>query len=209
VGRYTGPKDKKSRAARTKLFLKGERDLSPKGALTRRPYPPGMHGAKHQRAKSEFGAQLLEKQKVKWVYGVLERQFKRYVNEAQRHRGLTALVLAQMLEKRLDNVVYRLGFAPSRSAARQLVGHGHITVNGKKVSTPSYSVRSLENVGIREQSRSKRVFSELPVRLKKYTPPSWLALDREDAEGKIIGEPSLEEAGIPANMQKIIEFYSR
>ena len=153
--------------------------------------------------------QLLEKQKVKWVYGVLERQFRRYVEEAQRHHGLTALILAQTLEKRLDNVVYRLGFAPSRSAARQLVSHGHITVNGKKTAIPSYSVCPLEVIGIRRQSRPKRMFSELATRLKKYTPPSWLALEWERTEGKVAGEPSLEEAGIPANMQKIIEFYSR
>ncbi|MDO8558094.1 MAG: 30S ribosomal protein S4 [bacterium] len=209
MARYTGPKDKKSRAAQTKLFLRGERDFSPKSGFTRRPYPPGMHGSKRKRPKSEFGTQLLEKQKVKWVYGILERQFRRYVEEATRHKGITGEMLVQRLEHRLDNVIYRTGFAPSRNAARQLVSHGHITVNGKKVSIPSFEVRMGDVVGIRTLSRPKKIFGELTLRLKKYAPPSWLSLDKEKLEGTVSGAPTIADAAIPADIQKIIEFYSR
>ncbi len=209
MARYTGPKDKKSRSAGTKLFLRGERDLSPKSGFTRRPYRPGMHGSKRARQKSEFGIQLLEKQKVKWVYGIMERQFRRYIEEARRHKGVTGQMLVQKLEQRLDNVVYRLGFAPSRNAARQMTTHGHISLNGKKVSIPSYEVRMGDIVGIHTPSRSKKIFADLALRIKKYTPPSWLSLDKEKIEGTVSGTPQMQEAAIPADIQKIIEFYSR
>lgn len=209
VARYTGPKDKKSRAAHAKLNLRGDHDLSPKHAFTRRPYPPGMHGEKRRRTKSEYGLQLLEKQKVRWTYGVLERLFRRYIEEARKHKGVTGDVLVQILESRLDNCVYRLGIAPSRNAARQLVSHGHITVNGKKASIPSMETRKGDVIGIRPESRNKKVFADLPLKLKKQITPSWLELEKEKAEGKIVGVPTIAEAAIPADVQKIVEFYSR
>jgi len=194
-----------------KLSLKGDRDLSPKSAFVKRPYPPGMHGAKKgsRRGKSEYGTQLLEKQKLKWTYGILERQFKRYFFQAQKERGVTAEALVEKLEQRLDNVVYRLGFAPSRPSARQMVTHGHINVNGRRVSIPSYSASIGDVIALRDASRPKGVARELGNRLKKYEAPKWLALDRERLEGKVIGRPLRDEAGIPSDIQKIVEFYSR
>lgn len=209
MARYTGPKDKKSRRVRTKLWLKGERDASPKSGFARRSYPPGQHGAKQRSVRSEFGAQLLEKQKVQWMYGIMERQFRRYVEEARKHKGVTDEMLVRRLERRLDNVVLRIGFALSRSAARQLVSHGHITVNRKKIAIPSYAVEMGDVVGIREASRAKKVFSDLATRLKKYEPPSWLRLHAEKTEGEVIGMPTVGEAGIPADIQRVVEFYSR
>lgn len=210
MGRYLGPKDKKSRRAGTKLFLKGERDASPKSGAVRRPYPPGVHGQKRtRRSVSEYGTQLLEKQKVRWSYGILERQFKKYFREAQREPGVATDLLVEKLERRLDNVVYRLGMASSRNAARQLVTHGHIAVNGHKVTIPSFRVPLGVAVAIRESSRSKGVARDLAARLKKYEPPRWLSLDKERLEGKIQAKPAKDDAAIPADIQKIIEFYSR
>ncbi|MDP3963241.1 MAG: 30S ribosomal protein S4 [bacterium] len=209
MARYTGPKDKKSRAAGVKLNLKGDRDLTAKSGFARRSYPPGMHGQKRRRAKSEYGIQLLEKQKVKWIYGLYERQFRRYVTAAEKHRGVTGEMLVRRLEMRLDNVVYRLGFAPTRSAARQAVGHGHITVNGKKASIPSHEVRMGDVIGVRTVSRGKKLFADLALRLKKQQTPVWLKLDQDKGEGAVIGMPSYADAGIPADIQKIVEFYSR
>lgn len=191
------------------MNLKGDRDLSQKSGFTRRSYPPGMHGQKRRRAKSEYGTQLLEKQKVKWLYGILERQFRRYIQEAEKHTGVTGQMLVRRLEGRLDNVVYRLGLAVSRSAARQLVGHGHITINGRKVTVPSYQVRTQDVIGIRPGSRAKKIFGDTAQRLKPYAPPSWLTLDKENLEGTVTGLPTVEEAAIPADIQKIVEFYSR
>lgn len=209
MGRYTGPKDKKSRRVGVKLFLKGERDASPKSAMVRRPYPPGVHGQTSRRTSSEYGLQLLEKQKLRLTYGILERQFKKYFLEAQKHQGVTTDLLIERLESRLDNAVYRLGFAPSRSAARQLVSHGHITVNEKKVRIPSCAIRVGDVVAIRPGSRGKGIARDLAGHLKKYEPPSWLSLDKEKLEGAVKAKPAKEEAGIPADIQKIVEFYSR
>lgn len=194
-----------------KLSLKGERDASPKSAFIKRPYPPGVHGKKRSggRGPSEYGTQLLEKQKLKWSYGVFERQFKKYFLEAQKERGVTAQKLVERLERRLDNVIYRLGFAPSRAAARQIVTHGHILVNDRRVTIPSAAVNTGDVVGFTARSRTKGIARDLAARLKKYNPPAWLSLDKEQITGSVAAAPSLEEAGVPSDIQKIVEFYSR
>ncbi len=177
-------------------------------ALRRKPYPPGVHGKSRSRI-SEYGRQLIEKQKLKLLYGVQEKQFSNYFERASRKRELTGPTLVSMLEKRLDNVVYRLGFSTSRRQARQLVSHGHFTVNGRRVTIPSYSVEVGDRIAIREGSKGIKVFGELALRLKKYEPPAWLRLDKDSFEGEIVGEPAAEALDVPVELGQIVEFYSR
>lgn len=159
---------------------------------------------------SEYGRQLLEKQKLKLLYGVQEKQFRNYFQKASAKQEITGPTLLALLEQRLDNVVYRLGFATTRRQARQLVSHGHISVSGRKVNIPSYQVRAGEIIALREGSREIKVFDELPLRLKKYEPPAWLELDKEKIEGKVIARPSEEILqDIPVEVAQIVEFYSR
>lgn len=205
-----GPKCKKCRAVGEKLFLKGERCLSPKCGAVRRPYRPGMHGpSKKRRMVTEYGKQLLEKQKLKWSYGLREAQFRRYFEEAFAKRGVTINHLMQTLERRLDNTIFRLGFAPSRSVARALVRHGHFTVNGRKVTIPSFSLRKGDTVSIREASKNKGDLKDVVNRIKNYDAPAWLSLDKEKIEAKVTALPSLEDLQIPFNINLIVEFYSR
>jgi len=192
-----------------KLFLKGERCYSQKCAMIKRPYAPGLHGKTTRRMLSEYGRQLREKQKVRHTYGLSESQFKKYVQEAAQERGDKGQILLQRLEHRLDNVVYRLGWAPSRRAARQIVNHGHILVNGEKVNIPSYEVEKGDVIKLKEKSQKSKMFEHLPTILKKYQTPSWLSLDKKKLEGKVIGEPTPEDIGQVADTAAVIEFYSR
>lgn len=208
-------KCKQCRAVGEKLFLKGERCFTPKCAFIRRPYRPGVHGQRRRRALSEFALGLLEKQKVKRTYGVRERQFKKYFETAslKKPSKVSALKPADLLlaglEKRLDNVVYRLGLAFSRSVARQLVSHGHFLVNGRRVSVPSHEVRVGDAITIRPQSAKMKIFGDLKESLKKYKTPAWLITDAKNFEGKIKAEPTPEEIGSPFNISLIIDHYSR
>jgi SSU ribosomal protein S4P len=182
------------------LFLKGARCTSPKCALERRDYPPGQHGqvARFRRGQpTDYFRQLREKQKVKRVYGILERQFRRYFREALRTPGLTGENLLILLERRLDNVVYRLGFADSRAQARQLVQHGHFTVNGRRVTIPSYLVRPGDRIAVREGSRQRPYFQERAEMLDEMRVPDWLSLNAADLSARVLGMPRREHVDIP------------
>ena len=211
MARYKDAVCKQCRREGEKLFLKGERCLSPKCALERRPYPPGLHGRQSQfrRKVSDYGLQLRAKQKARRVYGVLERQFRRYFREAERRRGLTGTNLLVILESRLDNVVYRLGFAASRPQARQLVRHGHFEVNGRKVNIPSYLVQPGDVVGVRTASRSKAIFKEMALDLEHRAVPEWLSRDDITMSGRVMGQPEREDIDVSINEQLIVEYYSR
>ncbi len=181
-----------------------------KCAIKRKPYPPGEHGRAFRRNVSEFGTQLREKQKVKFSYGLRERQFRNYVDKAIQQKGMTAGdALLAALEKRLDNAVYRAGLAPTRGAARQMVGHGHITVNGKRVTIPSYSLRVGDEIGIRQLSSAKKLYTDLGMRLKKFIAPEWMDLSKEVFSAKVIAPPVVAELSKNYNANVIIEFYSR
>ena len=200
----------KCRRAGEKLFLKGERCATAKCAIARRPGPPGMHGAKRKkRGGSEYGTQLAEKQKIKRSYGIQERQFKNYYETAAKKKGNTLNMLATLLETRFDNVAFRLGFAASRSQARQMVGHGHLMVNGRRVDIPSYQITKGDIITIRSGSISKKIFQDIKEVLKKYEPPQWLAIDKEILKGEMMRAPEMEELDVPFKLQLITEFYSR
>ena len=181
---------------------------SPKCPITKRNYPSGQHGTERKRAKhSGFGKQLLEKQKVKRIYGLMERQFSNYVAEAARKTGDTSKYLLSYLESRLDNVVYRIGLAKSRAGARQLVTHGHVTVNGKKLDIPSYRVRVGEVVALKEGMKKSKLFENITETLSKKEMPGWLSVDAKAISGKVLNAPTVENPNFDANA--IIGFYSR
>ena len=183
---------------------------SAKCGMVRKPYPPGQHGKNIRRRLSEYGTQQAEKQKLKLIYGLREKQFRKYFDTASKKSGITPQIMMELLERRLDNVVFRLGLAPTRRASRQLVGHGHITINSKKVSSPSYSVSPGELIDIKESSKAKKTFSETKTILKKFNPPRWLELDKENLSGKVISVPDKEFlAGLPVEVSKVLEYYSR
>lgn len=191
-----------------KLFLKGERCYTQACALERRQYAPGQHG--QGRGKySAYGEQLREKQKVKRIYGVLERQFRNYFQKAAQRRGVTGENLITMLESRLDNMVYRMGFATSRTEARQLVRHGHFLVNGKKVDIPAYQVRPGDIVKLREKSKDIERIKESLATAQQRGIPSWVELDIENFQGKVIALPRREEITMPIREQLIVELYSK
>ena len=197
-----------------KLFLRGERCLSPKCAMVKKPYPPGQKRKRRRRggALSGYGKELREKQILKNWYNLREKQFRKYVREVLEKRGKVedaTQLLIRELESRLDNVIFRLGMAASRFQARQLVSHGHFLVNGKPINIPAYHVKKGDEITIRPSSQKKNIFQNLPTLLKKYQPPSWISLNLEKLEGKIKGEPTLEEAAPPAEISAIFEFYSR
>ncbi len=209
MARYTGPVCRLCRRERMKLFLKGERCFKEKCAIERRGYPPGQHGQRRGRKAMGYGIQLREKQKVKRIYGVLESQFRLYFQEADRRQGITGENLLQILERRLDNVVFSLGFASSRAQARQLVRHGHILVAGRKVSIPSFQVRVDQEVVVREKSR---VNPQIRASLESATGrgvPEWLSLDAANFTGKVLALPSRDEIKLPVQEQLIVELYSR
>lgn len=213
MARYTGPVCKLCRRDGEKLFLKGARCLSPKCSVERRTYPPGQHGkdAQFRRGRgSDYSLQLREKQKARRMYGILERQFRRYFSEALRRPGLTGSNLLTILESRLDNVVYRLGWADSRAHARQIVQHGHITVNGRRTNIPSYLVRPNDLVAIREQSRSRQYFKELRAYMEdRPHAPEWLSVNVGAIEGTVLRVPERRDIDLPLNEQLIVEYYSR
>lgn len=214
MARYTGPKEKIERRLGERLLLKGERSFSPKSAIVKKPYPPGAHGRKSEgrpKKLSEYGQQLKAKQKVRNTYRLLEKQFKNYIKSALVSKKDLSESIVNKLEHRLDNIVYRLGIAQSRDQARQLVNHGHILVNGKKVSIPSYEVKTGDEIQIREGSKRLPFFSTLaPQWIKKHETPSWVEVDKESLSGKVKGQPTLSESGLnPNDLQAIIEFYSR
>jgi small subunit ribosomal protein S4 len=207
--RYTGPKEKLSRKIGENLGLKAERSFSPKSAYLKKPYRPGQHGKSRRRALSEFGKQLLEKQKMRIVYDISERQLQKYFNEAKIKRGITGNFLLIMLEKRLDNVIYKSGVASSRAIGRQLVSHGHFLVNNKKVTVPSYRVKIGDTIVIKPQSHQKPIFFDLTNKLKKYETPSWLTVDKKNFEIKIKADPKNEDLPKNFNTNAIIAYYSR
>ncbi|MCD6320158.1 MAG: 30S ribosomal protein S4 [Candidatus Desulfofervidaceae bacterium] len=208
MARYRGAVCRLCRREGAKLFLKGERCFTDKCALERRPYPPGQHGQMRTK-KTEYGLLLREKQKLKRIYGVLEKQFRRYFAEAERRKGVTGETLLVLLERRLDNVIYRMGFANSRNQARQLVRHGHVMVNGRKVDIPSYQVKVGDVIKIREKSREIPLIKEALEGRARRGVPSWLEVDAERLEGKIKAMPTREEIAIPVQEQLIVEFYSK
>ncbi len=200
---------KKCRRAGEKLFLKGERCFSQKCAMVKRPYLPGLHGRKRARRISEYGRQLIEKQKVRYAYGISEEQFKKYFKEIIKQKGNKEELLVQKLESRLDNVVFRLGLTASRRLARQLVNHGHILVNGRKVDIPSYQVKKDDVVKLKERSKLSPLFQEIKAVLKKHQTPAWLLLDDAKMEGKVKSVPKIDEIGQIGEINMIIEYYSR
>ncbi len=209
MARYTGPVCRLCRRERMKLFLKGDRCFKEKCAIERRAYPPGQHGTRRGRRAQGYGIQLREKQKVKRIYGVLERQFRLYFKNADRKKGITGENLLVLLERRLDNVVYSLGFAASRAQARQLTRHGHITINGRKVTIPSFQVKAEDLVSVREASR-KNFFIRASVETARGRGvPEWLELDPEAFTGKVLRLPIREEIKLPIQEQLIVELYSR
>jgi len=211
MARYTGPVCRICRREGVKLYLKGERCYTSKCAMDRRPYPPGMHGPERRRVKlSDYGIRLREKQRLRRIYGVMERQFRRYFEMASKAKGMTGPTLITILERRLDNVVYRLGFASSRAQARQLVTHGHFTVNGRKIDIPSYLVKPGDVIAVKEESRDKPYFKALAETLAQASVPSWLSLDPLTMSGKVLEIPRREDiTDIPVNEQLVVEFYSR
>ena len=203
MARYTGPKDRISRRFNVPIFGSNK-------TLERKNYPPGIHGPKGSRRKqSEYSVALAEKQKLRYQYGILERQFRRYFGEAQRSRGVTGEILLQLLETRLDNIVYRLGFASSRSAARQMIGHGHVAVNGRKVNISSYRVRVGDKIAVRENPRSRGLALRGLELTQIVVVPDWLSVDKENFSGAVVRVPSREEIAPIVNEQLIVELYSR
>jgi small subunit ribosomal protein S4 len=192
-----------------KLFLKGERCYTDKCAIEKRNLPPGQHGRARRAKMVGYGVQLREKQKVKRTYGVLENQFRRYVEAADRQRGVTGELLLQALERRLDNVVYRLGFATSRAQARQLVRHGHFTVNGRKVNIPSFAVRLGDSVAVRPGSVQNATIQHAIEEVKGRGIPEWLLLDGERLSGRVSSLPTREQINLPVQENLIVELYSK
>lgn len=208
MARYLGSACRLCRREGTKLFLKGDRCFSEKCAVDRRAYPPGMHGQGRTRF-SDFGVQLREKQKVKRMYGLLEKQFRQTFDRASSMKGRAGENLLMLLERRLDNVVFRMGFATSRNEARQLVKHGHFTVNGKKAFTPSMQVRPGWKIALRDRSKKVERITGALEALEGRSVPQWLEIDTEAFEGSVKQLPVREDITLPIDEQLIVEFYSR
>ncbi|WP_069805738.1 30S ribosomal protein S4 [Thermogemmatispora onikobensis] len=206
MARYTGPVCKLCRREGVKLFLKGEKCLT-NCTLERRNTRPGQHGGSRQRKLSGYGAQLREKQKIRRTYGVLERQFRRHYNEALRRPGRTGENLLQILEMRLDNLVYRLGFADSRAQARQLVSHGHFEVNGRKTDIPSFVAKPGDVISVREHSKSQEYFKTRALQLSQKAVPGWLSLDIAAMSGRVLSLPSRTDLELPFEEQMVVEYY--
>ncbi len=209
MARYRGALCRQCRREKLKLFLKGGRCYSDKCSFERRAFPPGQHGAARKRKESDYFLQLREKQKVRRIYGVLEGQFKRYFQSADRAKGVTGEHLLRLLECRLDNTVFRLGFASSRNQARQIVRHNHVQVNGKKVDIPSYQVKVGDVIIIREKSRSVDVIKESMGAVVRRGMPSWLSLDQDNFKGTVNSLPPREDITMPIQEQLIVELYSK
>jgi small subunit ribosomal protein S4 len=209
MARYIGPVCRLCRREGMKLFLKGERCYTEKCAIEKRNVPPGQHGKTRKAKLVGYGLQLREKQKVKRIYGVLENQFRRYFEAAERQRGITGETLLQLLERRLDNVVYRMGLATSRPQARQFVRHGHFLVNGRKVDIPSYSVRVGDEVRVRPTSAGNASIQHAIEEVKGRGIPGWLAFDAEKNAGRITAVPTRDQINLPVQEQLIVELYSK
>lgn len=212
MARYTGPVCKLCRREGLKLYLKGEKCYTEKCPFERRSYPPGQHGrqaAFRRRRASDYTLQLRAKQQARRIYGILERQFRRYLAMAERQEGLTGENLLVVLERRLDNVVYRLGLADSRAQARQLVQHGHFMVNGRKTNIPSFLVKPEDVVSVRPESRRKTYFRDRRELLGQREVPAWLSLNEDELEGRVLSFPTRQEIDVPVDEQMIVEFYSR
>ena len=208
MSRYVGPSCRLCRREAIKLFLKGERCFTEKCAIEKRNYPPGVHV--DVRGKFlEYGLRLREKQKVRKIYGLLENQFRSTFERAERKKGVTGEVLLQLLETRLDNVVYRMGFAPNRNSARQLVTHGHFLVNGRKVNIPSYVVRVGDMVELKAASRNIGIVTDNISKMEHRGVPAWLEMDYPGFKGKILQVPTREDIQLTANEQLIVELYSK
>ncbi len=192
-----------------KLFLKGDRCHTSKCAIVKRKYAPGMHGVKQSPRLSEYGHQLRSKQKAKRLYGVMEKQFRNYYDKAMKQKEASELTLKQLLEMRLDNVVYRLGIAASRAQARQAVSHGHILVNGKKLNIASYQVKVGDEITIREKTKTSKLYNSLSEKLQQSQLPSWLSFDASALKGKVLGRPTVDDVQATIDAKLIIEFYSR
>ncbi len=207
MAKYTGPKCKLCRREGAKLYLKGERCYTDKCAFERRPYAPGEQG-ESRRKKSEYGQQLREKQKVRRIYGIMENQFRNYFSRAARQRGVTGDNFLKLLETRLDNTVFRMGFATSRAQARQFVLHGHIIVDGRKVNVPSYQVSEGDTISVKDASRKKNFIKDVLEINAEQTPPEWLSVNMEKAEGTVVSLPERDDIDQPINEQLIVEYYS-
>ena len=208
MARYTESVCRLCRREGGKLFLKGTRCYTKKCSFERRPTPPGQHGVR-RRKMGEFGIQLREKQKVRRVYGVLERQFRNYFREAETHEGVTGEALLRSLETRLDNVVFRLGFGTSRAQARQLVTHGHFAVNGVPTDVASYALRPGDRVEVRESHRSREAFKVIRETLRSHQAPEWLSLDAAKLSGSIASLPRRDQMPLDLSEQLVVEYYSR
>ena len=209
MARYIGPVCRLCRREGMKLFLKGERCYTEKCAIEKRNLPPGQHGKLRKAKLVGYGLQLREKQKVKRIYGVLENQFRRYFEAAERQRGITGETLLQLLERRLDNVIYRVGFATSRAQARQLVRHGHFTVNDKKVDVPSYSLKAGDIVAVRSGSGENTAIQHAMEEVKGRGIPAWIEFDASKLSGRIASLPTREQINLPVQEQLIVELYSK
>ena len=208
MSRYRGPVSRLCRREGMKLYLKGAKCYTKKCSFERRPTPPGQHGVR-RRKMGEFGIQLREKQKMRRVYGVLERQFRNYYREAESTTGVTGEALLQRLETRLDNVVFRLGFAASRAQARQLVAHGHFAVNGTPTNVPSYAMKPGDRVEVRENRRGREVFKVIKETLRSHQAPEWLSLDAAKLAGSVSSLPRRDQMPLDLSEQLVVEYYSR
>jgi small subunit ribosomal protein S4 len=208
MARYTGPVCRICRREGEKLFLKGERCFT-KCTFDRRSSKPGQHGAARGRKASGYALQLREKQKVRKTYGILERQFKRHFDAAARRAGKTSDNLIQLLEMRMDNIVYRLGFADSRAQARQLVTHGHFRLNGRKLDIPSAMVKAGDEITVRAQSQNTEYFKARALLLAQKGVPTWLRVDPNTLTGRVLAAPTPQDLGLPFNEQLVVEFYQR
>lgn len=209
MARYAEATCRLCRREKLKLFLKGDRCYTDKCAFERRAYAPGQHGQRRGGKVSDYGIQLREKQKVKRIYGVLEKQFRRYYSRAERQKGITGTNLLILLERRLDNIVYRMGFASSRNQGRQLIRHNHFTVNGKRINIPSYHVKVGDVIEVKEKSRKIPFILEAMETVVRRETPSWLEVDGSDFRGLVKDFPNREELTMPINEQLIVELYSK
>jgi small subunit ribosomal protein S4 len=209
VARYTEATCRLCRRENLKLFLKGDRCYTDKCAFERRSYAPGQHGQRRGGKISDYGVQLREKQKVKRIYGILEKQFRKYYERAERQKGITGTNLLILLERRLDNIVYRMGFASSRNQGRQLVRHSHFTVNGRKVNIPSYQVKIGDVIEVKDKSRKIPTVLEAIETVVRREMPSWLEVDSASFRGAVREFPNREELTMPINEQLIVELYSK
>ena len=208
MARYTDAVCRLCRREGVKLFLKGSRCYTKKCAFERRPTPPGQHGVRRRKV-GDFGLQLREKQKVRRVYGVLERQFRNYFDVADQHEGITGENLLRSLETRLDNVVFRLGFGTSRAQARQFVAHGHFAVNGVPTDIPSYVVKAGDRIEVRDSRQSREIFKTVRETLKSHQAPEWLSLDAAKLSGTVLSLPRRDQMPLDLSEQLVVEFYSR